>query len=111
MWRNWTDLASLHLAGAFATTGTMSGTWFVATGEVLSLSEQQIVDGSWDHDVNGCWGERGCCIFADGTFEALTFGDMCEGGEGEAALDFIVSAGGAAMEDDYPYLGENGYCK
>ena len=61
-WRNSTHLASLHLAGAFATTGTMSGTWFVATGEVLSLSEQQIVDCSWDHDVNGCWGERGCCI-------------------------------------------------
>ena len=35
----------------------------------------------------------------------------CWGGEGEPAMDFIVSAGGAAMEDDYPYTGVNGYCK
>lgn len=54
-----TPLAALPVTGAFGTTGTMSGTWFLATGESLSLSEQHIVDCSWDYDVNGCWGRQG----------------------------------------------------
>eukprot|EP00955_Chlamydomonas_euryale_P004091 42364-Chlamydomonas_euryale.AAC.1 len=62
--------------------------WFVATGEALSLSEQHIVDCAWDHDVNGCWG-----------------------GWGDGAMDMIVEAGGAVLENDYPYLGANSYCR
>eukprot|EP00195_Chlamydomonas_chlamydogama_P002652 CAMPEP_0202921880 /NCGR_PEP_ID=MMETSP1392-20130828/77617_1 /ASSEMBLY_ACC=CAM_ASM_000868 /TAXON_ID=225041 /ORGANISM="Chlamydomonas chlamydogama, Strain SAG 11-48b" /LENGTH=614 /DNA_ID=CAMNT_0049615479 /DNA_START=109 /DNA_END=1953 /DNA_ORIENTATION=+ len=81
------DQASCGSCWTFGATGTMTGTWFVATGESLSFSEQQIVDCSWDYDVNGCWG-----------------------GDGGPALDYIVDAGGAALEDDYPYLGQNGFC-
>ena len=33
------------------------------------------------------------------------------GGEGEGAMDFVVEAGGAAMEDEYAYVSVNGYCK
>ncbi|KAG1670521.1 hypothetical protein FOA52_015386 [Chlamydomonas sp. UWO 241] len=81
------DQASCGSCWAFATTGTMQGTWFVATGEVLSLSEQHIVDCAWDHEVNGCFG-----------------------GWGDGAMDLIIESGGAAAEDDYPYLGQNGFC-
>ena len=59
----------------------MTGTWWVATGEIISLSEQQIVDCSWDYQVNGCWG-----------------------GNGEPALSFIADFGGSASEEAYPYL-------
>jgi hypothetical protein len=69
------DQASCGSCWAFASTGTMTGTYWVATGESLSLSEQHIVDCAWDFDVNGCWG-----------------------GEGESAMEMIVSAGGATME-------------
>lgn len=34
----------------------MTGAWFKATGQALSFSEQQIVDCSWDYEVDGCWG-------------------------------------------------------
>jgi hypothetical protein len=32
------------LCRAFATAGAMTGAWYLATGQSLSLSEQQIVD-------------------------------------------------------------------
>lgn len=82
------DQAACGSCWTFGTTGTMTGTWFVATGEIISLSEQQIVDCSWNYDVNGCWG-----------------------GNGEPALSFIADFGGAASEEAYPYLGVNSMCK
>ncbi|GAX81533.1 hypothetical protein CEUSTIGMA_g8961.t1 [Chlamydomonas eustigma] len=82
------DQAFCGSCWAFAATGTMTGTWFKATGQALSLSEQQIVDCAWDQGNNGCWG-----------------------GNGGPAMEFVWSAGGAGLEDAYPYIGQNGYCK
>ncbi|KAL6763487.1 hypothetical protein V8C86DRAFT_2496198 [Haematococcus lacustris] len=83
------DQASCGSCWAFATTGAMTGAWFLATGQSISLSEQQIVDCSWDHEVNGC-----------------------SGGWVENALEYIsLDAGGAVQEADYPYMGQNAYCR
>lgn len=65
----------------------MQGAWYVATGQTLSLSEQQLVDCSWQYGNNGCGG-----------------------GEMEPAIQYVVDAGGAVTEEDYQYLGQNGYC-
>jgi hypothetical protein len=37
----------LHHSWTFGTTGTLEGAWFLKTGKLLSLSEQQIVDCAW----------------------------------------------------------------
>merc|ERR1712054_346317 len=39
---------------AFSATGGMEGAWFIATGKLVSLSEQQLVD--CDTDMQGCDG-------------------------------------------------------
>jgi hypothetical protein len=66
----------------------MQGAWYLATGQALSLSEQQIVDCTWDYDVSGC-----------------------NGGEMEPAIQYIADRGGAVQEADYQYLGANGFCR
>uniref|UniRef100_A0A7S0RNP8 Peptidase C1A papain C-terminal domain-containing protein n=1 Tax=Chlamydomonas leiostraca TaxID=1034604 RepID=A0A7S0RNP8_9CHLO len=82
------DQASCGSCWAFATTGAMTGAWFLATGQSLSFSEQQIVDCAWDHGPNGC-----------------------SGGWMEPALDYVAEAGGGRTEGSYPYLGANGFCR
>ncbi len=46
------------VVGVFRTTGAMEGSWSIATGKLLSLSEQQLVDcdsgfGTGNHGCNG----------------------------------------------------------
>ena len=41
---------------AFSATGTLEGAWFLAKGELLSFSEQQLVDCSWLQGNMGCHG-------------------------------------------------------
>ncbi len=41
---------------AFAAVGTMEGSWFTATGEPRSFSEQQLIDCAWPHGPHGCDG-------------------------------------------------------
>ncbi|PNW80870.1 hypothetical protein CHLRE_07g333000v5 [Chlamydomonas reinhardtii] len=72
----------------FAATGTMDGTWFVATGQRRSFSEQQIIDCAWDYGPNGCFG-----------------------GYYQPVLNYVAEQGGMALEQDYTYRGEPGYCR
>lgn len=76
------DQATCGSCWAFAATGTMEGAWNAATGEAVSLSEQQLVDCSWDYGNNGCGG-----------------GNM------EPAIQYVADVGGAWSEEAYQYLG------
>jgi len=76
----------------FGTNGAIEGRWFIKSGVLLSLAEQQIVDCAW---LN--WGGVG--------------GNMgCDGGYAAGAMQWIVDNGGIALENNYPYLSQDGFC-
>ncbi|KAM7463864.1 hypothetical protein LguiA_031985 [Lonicera macranthoides] len=81
---------------AFSTTGAIEGANFIATGKLLNLSEQQLVD--CDHtcdprDKNAC--DNGCL-----------------GGLMTNAYKYLINeAGGIEEEESYPYTGKLGECK
>ena len=54
------------------------------------LSEQQLVDCSWDFGENSA----------------------CDGGMYDSAMDYVITkAGGAVTDASYEYLGADGFCK
>merc|ERR1711881_116024 len=71
---------------AFSTTGGLEGAWEIASGNLLSLSEQQFVD----CDKNGS--------------------DGCQGGDMATAFQWAESQN-LATEDSYPYTATDGSCK
>ncbi|KAL2629781.1 hypothetical protein R1flu_014467 [Riccia fluitans] len=80
---------------AFSTTGAVEGAHFLATGELVSLSEQQLVD--CDHQCDP---------------EAQDVCDSgCNGGLMTNAYEYVLKAGGLQKESDYPYTGKDGRCK
>jgi hypothetical protein len=79
----------LWLAGscwAFATIGAMEGINAIKTGQLLSLSVQELID--CDRNYN----------------------QGCDGGFMDYAFEFIVVNGGIDTETDYPYSSSDGYC-
>ncbi|XP_028792377.1 probable cysteine protease RD19B [Neltuma alba] len=81
---------------SFSTTGALEGAHFLATGQLVSLSEQQLVD--CDHECDP--EEPGSCDSG------------CNGGLMNSAFEYILKAGGVMREDDYPYIGtDRGACK
>jgi cathepsin L len=70
---------------AFSTTGSLEGAWQIATGHLVSLSEQQFVD--CDHIDQGCNGG-----LMDNGFKYAESNSLC-------------------TESSYPYLGRGGTCK
>ncbi|KAL0298876.1 UNVERIFIED_CONTAM: putative cysteine protease RD19D [Sesamum radiatum] len=80
---------------AFSTTGAIEGANFIATGKLLNLSEQQLVD--CDHACDAK--ERRACD------------DGCMGGLMTNAYKYLIEAGGIEEEESYPYTGKRGECK
>ncbi|CAN4122921.1 unnamed protein product [Withania somnifera] len=79
---------------SFSTTGAVEGAHFLATGELVSLSEQQLVD--CDHECDP--EEKSSCDAG------------CDGGLMTTAFEYTLKAGGLQREKDYPYTGRNGKC-
>lgn len=72
---------------AFSTTGSMEGMYYLATGALRSLSEQQLVD------CSSSFGNAGC-----------------SGGLMDNAFKYILQNGGLDSEDDYTYQGVGSKC-
>lgn len=73
----------------FGTAGSLEGAYAIKTGNLVSLSEQQILDCAWVPN-----GDSGC-----------------DGGFAEQAMQWIKNNGGLATEASYSYIMVDGYCK
>nr|GME00674.1 cysteine proteinase 15A-like [Ipomoea batatas] len=89
------DQGSCGSCWSFSTTGALEGANFLATGELVSLSEQQLVD--CDHLCDP--EEAGACDAG------------CNGGLMTTAYEYVLQSGGLEKEKDYPYTGRDGTCK
>ncbi|XP_035424812.1 pro-cathepsin H isoform X1 [Cygnus olor] len=72
----------------FSTTGCLESAIAIATGKLLSLAEQQLVDCAQAFNNHGC-----------------------SGGLPSQAFEYIMYNKGLMGEDAYPYRAENGTCK
>jgi len=81
------DQAQCGSCWAFSTTGGMEGAHYVSSSELVSLSEQQLVD------CSGSFGNQGC-----------------NGGLMDNAFKYAEKTA-LALEADYPYTARKGTCK
>ena len=79
-----------HCGGcwAFSTTGSIEGVAAIQTGNLFNLSEQQLIDCSFDEGNHGC-----------------------EGGIMEMGFQYVINNNGSCSESDYPYQAMDGQCQ
>lgn len=79
------DQASCGSCWAFSTTGSLEGRWQIASGRLVPLSEQQLVDCDHDWDYG------------------------CGGGEPEDSMSFAQKTD-LCIESSYPYIVDDAQC-
>lgn len=79
------DQGQCRSCWAFSTVGAVEGLNKIVTGELVTLSEQDLIN--CNKENNGCGG-----------------------GKVETAYEFIINNGGLGTDNDYPYKALNGVC-